>query len=319
MTQPRRQLVDPTQAQFFHLINRCVRRSWLCGRDSYSCKDFEHRKAWLKTRILQLGDIFATGIYAFAVMSNHVHVVLHMRPATANSWSSEEVAQRWVRLFPARTPELCQQKIAAIVENAQQVAVYRVRLADVSWLMKCLSEPIARRANGEDKVTGRFWEGRFKSQLLVSEKSILAAMTYVDLNPVRADIAKGVSTSNNTSVQMRHDQIRKYDAVACQVMAPLAGVKSANVPPMTEAEYIDLVDFTGRELHPGKRGVIKMEEPKALRKLGLDKNHWTMKVKGVGSSYWRVVGSLEELIEKAKELKQRTLFGIGFARFLKNI
>ena len=319
MTQPRRQIVDPTQAQFFHLINRCVRRSWLCGFDSYSNTEFEHRKAWLKTRILELGDIFATGIYAFAVMSNHVHVVLHMHPATANTWSSEEVARRWVRLFPASTPELGEQKIAAIVENPEQIAIYRIRLADVSWLMKCLSEPIARRANAEDKVTGRFWEGRFKSQLLLSEKSILAAMTYVDLNPVRADIATGVSTSDNTSVKMRHDQIRKNEAVASQTLAPLAGVKSANVPPMTEAEYIDLVDFTGRELHPGKRGVIKADEPPALRKLGLDKDHWTMKVKGFGSNYWRIVGSLEELLEKAKELKQSTLFGIGFARLLKNI
>ncbi len=319
MTQPRRQLVDPTQAQFFHLINRCVRRSWLCGFDTYSRNDFEHRKTWLRSRILELGEIFATGIYAFAVMSNHVHVVLHMHPGTANAWSEEEVARRWVGLFPASTPELCEQKVEAIVQNAEQLAVYRIRLADVSWLMKCLSEPIARRANGEDKVTGRFWEGRFKSQLLLSEKSILAAMTYVDLNPLRADIAKGVSTSNNTSVHMRHEQIRKNEAVASQTLAPLAGVKSANVPPMTEADYIDLVDFTGRELHPSKRGVIKPDEPPALRKLGLDKDHWTMKVKGVGSSYWRVVGNLEELLEKAKELKQRTLFGIGFARFLKNL
>ena len=52
--------------------------------------------------------------------------------------------------------------------------------------MKSLSEPIARKANAEDKVTGRFWEGRFGCQALLSEKSILAAMAYVDLNPVRA-------------------------------------------------------------------------------------------------------------------------------------
>ncbi len=319
MTQPRRQLVDPTQAQFFHLTSRCVRRSWLCGRDFYSKKSFEHRKAWLKKRILELGDIFATGIYAFAVMSNHVHVVLHMHPATANSWSADDVAKRWVRLFPASTPELCEQKVAAIVENPALIACYRYRLTDVSWLMKSLSEAIARRANIEDKVTGKFWEGRFKSQLLLSEKAILAAMTYVDLNPVRADIAKGVSTSSYTSVKMRHAQIQKETTQASRQLMPLAGVKSANIPAMTEAEYIDLVDFTGREWHPGKRGVIKADEPPALRKLGLEKDHWTMKVKGVGSSYWRVVGTLEELIEKAKELKQRTLFGIGFARFLKNI
>ena len=112
MTQPRCQLVDPTQAQFFHLINRCVRRSWLCGRDAYSSKDFEHRKSWLKKRILELGDIFATGIYAFAIMSNHVHIVLHMQPATANAWSNEELANRWVRLYPASSLALCAQKAA---------------------------------------------------------------------------------------------------------------------------------------------------------------------------------------------------------------
>jgi len=94
----------------------------------------------LKNRILELGDIFATGIYAFAVMSNHVHVVLHMHPGTANAWSSDEVASRWVRLFPASTPELCTQKVAAIVENAALIAIYRIRLADVSWLNhKCFS------------------------------------------------------------------------------------------------------------------------------------------------------------------------------------
>ena len=87
----------------------------------------------------------------------------------------------------------------------------------------------------------------------------------------------------------------------------------------TEAEYIDLVDFTGRELHPGKCGVNKARKPSELRKLGLDQDHWTMKVKGRRSNYWRIVGSLDELLEKAKELKQRTLLGVGFALFLKDI
>jgi hypothetical protein len=43
-------------------------------------------------------------------------------------------------------------------------------------------------------------------------------------------------------------------------------------------------------LHPGKRGKIEASEPKALTKLGLDKNHWTTRVKGIGSGYWRVMG-----------------------------
>ena len=72
--------------------------------------------------------------------------------------------------------------------------------------MKSLSEPIARKANAEDKVTGRFWEGRFGCQALLSEKSILAAMAYVDLNPVRAKIATNIATSGYTNVRLRNQQ-----------------------------------------------------------------------------------------------------------------
>ena len=88
---------------------------------------------------------------------------------------------------------------------------------------------------------------------------------------------------------------------------------------ISAADYIELVDFTGRELQPGKRGKIEASEPKALTKLVSDKNHWTTRVKGIGSGYWRVVGELEEMIDKAKEISQRTLFGIGFARILNKI
>jgi hypothetical protein len=82
---------------------------------------------------------------------------------------------------------------------------------------------------------------------------------------------------------------------------------------ITEAEYVELVDFTGRDMHPGKRGKIAAGEPRALTTLGLDKNHWTMRVKGIGSGYWRIVGEVEDLVDKSKELGQRTMFGTGFA------
>ena len=82
---------------------------------------------------------------------------------------------------------------------------------------------------------------------------------------------------------------------------------------------IELVDFTGHELHPGKRGKIAACAPKALTKLGLNRSHWTTRVKGISSGYWRVVGELEELIAKAKKISQRALFGIGFARILNKI
>ena len=119
--------------------------------------------------------------------------------------------------------------------------------------MKSLSEPIARKANAEGKVTGRFWEGRFGCQALLSEKSILAAMAYVDLNPVRAKVARNIATSRYTSVKLRNQQLRKNPKRANQPLMPLVGVRSFNLPAISEADYIELVDFTGRELHSGKR------------------------------------------------------------------
>jgi hypothetical protein len=62
------------------------------------------------------------------------------------------------KLYPAHTAELCAHKASAIVENPKAIAEYRSRLTNLSWLMKSLSEPIARRTNAEDKVTGRFWD-----------------------------------------------------------------------------------------------------------------------------------------------------------------
>ena len=85
---------------------------------------------------------------------------------------------------------------------------------------------------------------------------------------------------------------------------------------ITNAEYIALVDWTGRQLHPGKRGKIAASEPPALLKLGLDAAHWTMKVKGIGSGYWRAVGTAEELMQKAKEIGQQWLCGVGLARLI---
>jgi hypothetical protein len=189
----------------------------------------------------------------------------------------------------------------------------------LSWFMKSVSEHIARRANTEDKVSGRFWEGRFKCQLITSEKAMLAALTYVDLNPIRAKVAKNIAKSFHTGVRLRTKQLAKTPDLAHEIMRPLAGVVSQNAPKITEAEYIELVDATGREWHRGKRGKIEAMEPKALSKLGLSQNHWTRRVKGVGSGYWRVVGELEDLVERAKQLGLRTLYGTGFARLLKGL
>jgi len=92
------------------------------------------------------------------------------------------------------------------------------------------------------------------------------------------------------------------------------------LPTLTEGKYIDLVDYTGRQVYPRKRGMIRESEPKALDKLGLNAAHWAHRVQGFaegfGDKWFRVIGELEDMIEKALEIKQRTLFAIGLARHL---
>jgi hypothetical protein len=77
--------------------------------------------------------------------------------------------------------------------------------------MKRLNSYIAVRANREDKRTGHFWEGRFKSHALLDEKAVLACMAYVDLNPIRAGLCFQLLKSNYTSIKQRLSKSSDYD------------------------------------------------------------------------------------------------------------
>jgi hypothetical protein len=148
-------------------------------------------------------------------MTNHLHVTLKLSNSTANSWSNEEVARRWLRLFPKernehgapKDPE--EYQVDAILEKPGLVETYRNRLNSISWFMKSLNEWISRRANKEDGCTGKFWEGRFKCTALKTQGAMLACMQYIDLNPIRAGIADTPEESDFTSAQ---DRIRAREA-----------------------------------------------------------------------------------------------------------
>ena len=191
----RTEICATDEIQVFHLINRCVRRTFLCGEDVTTGKDYSHRKEWIRSRLEELAGIFALDVMSFAVLSNHLHVVVRTRPDIVKSWSDEEVALHWWRLFPqrrddnGRAVEPMESELKHILSNASGLKEKRRRLCDISWFMRCLAEPIARRGNFEDQVSGRFWEGRFRAQPLLDETAIVACMAYVDLNPIRAGIA----------------------------------------------------------------------------------------------------------------------------------
>ncbi len=320
MTTPRRQIVDPAVAGFYHCVSRCVRRAFLCGEDAYTGQSFEHRKAWVESRLLELAQWFAIGIYAYAVMSNHVHVVLRIDPSISNAWSPEEVARRWVGVFPARVDGevdvlATQLRAQALAENPARVAVCRERLASVSWLMRCLCEPIARRANREDGCTGRFWEGRFKSQALLDETAVLACMTYVDLNPVRAGVVKTVDESTHVSIQRR---LSSRHAKSVDALRPVAGLGHADALPVREADYLALVSWTADRVRLDATSDSPMP-PRDLARITGEPAQWSRRVLGIERDHYRAIGAVEALLAKAQAMGQRWLKGLGSARALAGV
>ncbi|NRA62687.1 MAG: hypothetical protein HRU25_17665 [Psychrobium sp.] len=84
---------------FYHVLNRCVRGSFLCGEDSYSHKNYDHRRQWLINRIKLLAQVFSIDIAAYAIMSNDYQLVLHVDQSRAKNWLLEEMITRRHVLF----------------------------------------------------------------------------------------------------------------------------------------------------------------------------------------------------------------------------
>ena len=213
----RKHSIDPNAIQVVHVWNRCIRGMMLCGTDPLTKKCREYRREWSRDKLAHLAGIFAIEVLTYAIMSNHTHQVLRSRPDIARTWSPESVARRWLMLTPkvdraGQIIEPTAEQIQSITDNPELVEKLRLRLSDISFWMKSYAHYIAVRANGEDKVEGHFWQGRFKAHVLVDEASILRCMLYVDLNPIRAGMADSIEESDYTGAKDRLDDLRIHVA-----------------------------------------------------------------------------------------------------------
>ncbi|MDO6692717.1 transposase [Aliiglaciecola sp. 3_MG-2023] len=278
----RKRQICLTDTPYYHCVSRCVRRAYLCGKDNITGKSFEHRRQWVEDRLLFLSTVFAIDVCAYAIMSNHSHVVLHVNVNDANQWTDKQVCARWHKLHKGTL--LTQQFLssettsfsAPELDSLQAtLSIYRQRLMDISWFMRELNEPIARKANHEDQCTGHFWEGRFKSQALLDEHAIAACMVYVDLNPIRAKLATTPETSKHTSVRRRIIDL-KHGKQTSTLMPFVSNVlpRQTTVIPFNLIDYLKLVDLSGRSLHPTKSGAINMNQSPILQRLGFDEQTW---------------------------------------------
>ena len=338
MTIAHKELVDVSLTRWYYCITRCVRRAFLLGEGLLD------RKQWVEDRIEELAQIFAIGIGGFSVMDNHLHLLVRLDPEVAADWSDDEVVRRWGQLYPPRDKSrkalpVSEEWVQARLKDNPWVAKARERLQSISWVMKCLKEPISRRANRADRCRGAFFEARFKSVAILDEEKFSATSTYIDLNPVAAKVAEVPETSEHTSVKTRVDGGGAEDKTAQLEAAKggsVAGSQAAggledglwlcpiedrrqwgsSRPGMFEGlsigNYLLLVDYTGRLFREGKAR-ISAELAGILDRIGSNAESWQVRMEKLknGRAFGRFfAASRDKLRELAKRLNVRRVVNL---------
>lgn len=352
----RAEIFSPEEVAVVHVMNRTVRRCFLLGKDPLTGKNFDHRKEWIETELERLAANFGIDLLGYAIMSNHFHSVLRSRPDVVKTWDDAEVAARWLRLCPPRcrsqkkSAEGTCRALQKILDDPKKLQQIRLRLSDISWWMRLLSQKIGRRANEEDHEVGKFWQARYRAVRLLDETAVLACAAYVDMNPIRAAMATTVEASDFTSGQQRAwalyaahaapDRRSKIEpdpaspAPAREVAArdqstvrrnwlgrlkPIAealcpvdldGKKSGTGPcphhggrrasdkgflPLTEASYLELLDWTARQLNSEKPGVTPAVASPIFERLGIQSQVWCELTRNFGRLFSSVAGAPETI------------------------
>jgi len=323
MPRPRNKQIALSETPFYHLTYRCVRRSFLCGE--LDGVNFEHRREWIVERLRLLTSMFAIDIASYAIMMNHYHVLVRVNVEKAAAWSAAEIFELWGILF--QVPDLMKLYLAGhliqdddIQAAENMIEIYRERLTSISWFMRCLNEHIARLANFEDKCSGRFWEGRFKSQAILDEAALINTMVYIDLNPIRAKIAETPESSAYTSIAERLAPRNLASDVTCafhgKLMPFMDGKELASEPciPMHLTDYIELVDWTGRQIRPDKRGAISDDAPPILARLGIEQGNWLQNCQKLEEDFRHVIGPVAAIDKFCQAIGQKWLQGIHSCR-----
>jgi REP element-mobilizing transposase RayT len=331
MTIPRKNQIDLTETRFYHCISRCTQQCFLLGEDEYTKRNYDHRKTWVITQLNALCSVFAIQVCAYAVMSNHYHLVLYVQSERVSEWSDDEVILRseTANTLRASGRFLTQEEkdaLALKLHTEEEIEQMRKKLFDISQFMAGMNQYLSRRANLESNRKGTFWDRRFNSVSLLDDAAVLSCMAYVDLNPVRAGMAKSLEEADFTSIQDRLRAHVKADNTAVVVesnvtsvfettlqqpklfpqLLPFATNNAKSPLPCSFEDYKNLVEWTGQQLREGKASLLQQvaissELQTMLRKVAISPEHWLHNTKSAEAQYARVMGSFETLKNWAKK------------------
>ena len=216
MTTARKNIVNPDTTRWYHCISRTVRGYHLLGDPQAPQEGRIDRKQWLEDRLEFLSEYFAISVGGFAILDNHLHVIVRLDPHEADAWTPQEVVRRCSKLWlPPKgvrnDPKKLERWIESKATDEGWVANMRERLKDLGWFMKQLKEPFARLANREDETRGTYWNARYQSIAILDTAALLATHIYVDLNVFAAGLASVPEESPHTSIKQRVEKVKDED------------------------------------------------------------------------------------------------------------
>ncbi|MCA9135259.1 MAG: hypothetical protein KDB00_00835 [Planctomycetales bacterium] len=340
--------IDPRTVQIIHAISRTTRACWLLGDDPVSGKNYDHRKDWIEDILERFAAHFAIDLLAYSILSNHHHQMLRSRPDIVQTWDDTEVARRWLAICPIRKDKdgnplaPTDAELDGIRNCPVKCEEIRLRLSDVSWWMRLLNQRIAQKANKEDGASGSFFEGRFKGIPILDEQTVLACAVYVDLNWIRACMAETIEMSDYTSAQRRAHALESESQPAKRKPVKSANPRrnglsdcflspvnlcenSASPGPQPSShgtrcsdkgflsmgadEYLELLDWSARQLAKGKPGRTPNDLPPILTRLGLPVTVWLELVANFDNLFTTMAG-LPESIDQQRGLMTNRRFHV---------
>ena len=172
---------------FYHVGTRCVGRAMMFADDD---------KTHIVDQILRMAEFCGMEINTYAVMTNHIHILLHVLPE--RELTDDELVARVAALYGRDRAEDCRVTWAAYRRNGSEAALRRLdeergaflrRMGDLSKYMKELKQWISRDYNKKVGRVGTLWEDSFWSNLLEDSAAVLTKVAYyIDCNAVRAGI-----------------------------------------------------------------------------------------------------------------------------------
>ena len=201
----RRNLVDLSECSCYHVISRCTRQLQLLGSCTASRAE---RKGLLLKQLERVANFTAVGVAGWAVMDNHLHLLLKVDAEAARGWSDREVARRWLGLHPARDGyfrpvAVSDEQVDSFVSDTDQVVKMRERLMSISYFMKEIKQELTQRINKLEDTVGSLWAGRFKCKRVTDEAQLLTTLAYIELNPFAAGACKTPEAGKHTSLAAR--------------------------------------------------------------------------------------------------------------------